>query len=141
MSLSLDSGDLRVRVDQTDPAQWDLLLDLFKDASIYQSRPYGEVRWGKAQLSRMVLEHQDQPVAIAQLRIVKVPMVKAGIAYLRWGPIWQRKDRPADPAVLKTMLAAMQREYCDNRGLLLRILPNLPEAFCEEYRPIFSELG
>ena len=67
------------------------MLDLFDDANIYQTAAYGEVRWGKKNLSRLVLKRDGEVVGIAQLRIIRPTPLKFGMAYLRWGPLWERR--------------------------------------------------
>ena len=74
------SGALTVRVDQTDASEWSELLCQFEDASIYQSWAYGSVHWGDRQLSHLVLERDSKVVAMAQVRVVRLPLVRKGIA-------------------------------------------------------------
>jgi lipid II:glycine glycyltransferase (peptidoglycan interpeptide bridge formation enzyme) len=100
------------------------MLDLFDDANIYQTSAYGVVRWGEKNLSRLVLKRDGQVAAIAQLRIIRPTPLKFGIAYLRWGPIWERRGVPFDPAVPSHMAYAIEDEYLGRRKLFLRVLPN-----------------
>src|SRR6202167_718989 len=89
----------QVEVDRATSAEWSQMLDLFDDASIYQTAAYGEVRWGERNLSRMVLRRDGEVVGMAQLRIIRPTPLKFGMAYLRWGPLWKRRCRPLDPEV------------------------------------------
>jgi len=114
-----------VSVDHVTERDWNDLVLVFDDASIYQTWAYGAVRWGERQLSHLVLRRDDEVVVAAQLRIVQVPLLRHGIAYLRWGPMWQRKGRAPDPVVLLAAIRAMVQEYCRKRGFLLRLLPNI----------------
>ena len=100
------------------------MLDLFDDANIYQTSAYGEVRWGERNLSRLVLKRDGDVVAMAQLRIVRPTPLKFGMAYLRWGPIWERRCQPLDPEVPIRMARAIEDEYLGKRKLFLRVLPN-----------------
>jgi lipid II:glycine glycyltransferase (peptidoglycan interpeptide bridge formation enzyme) len=100
------------------------MLDLFNDANIYQTWSYGRVRWGDENLSHIVLKRDGEPVAIAQLRIVRPTRLKFGIAYLRWGPLCERRDRVLSREVAAAMAQALEQEYVRKRKLFLRILPN-----------------
>lgn len=122
-----DTADSPPSVDQVDEAEWESCLPLFADASLYQTWAYGAVRWGKGNLSHLVLRRAGEVVAMAQLRIARLPILPAGIAYLRWGPLWQRQGAAPDPAVLAEMLQGLRREYVERRGLSLQIIPNVFE--------------
>jgi lipid II:glycine glycyltransferase (peptidoglycan interpeptide bridge formation enzyme) len=113
----------RVEVDCTTDAEWSRLIELFDDANLYQTAAYGSVRWGNSNLSRIVLRHEGAVRAVAQLRILRPTPMKFGIAYLRWGPLWQCGSI-ADPEVLVRMARAIEEEYTKRRKLLLRIVPN-----------------
>jgi lipid II:glycine glycyltransferase (peptidoglycan interpeptide bridge formation enzyme) len=114
----------QVEVDQVTAEGWSQMLDLFQDASIYQTWSYGRVRWGVENLSHLVLKRRGEVVGIAQFRIVRPKMFKFGMAYLRWGPLCERRGVPLDPAVVGAMARAIEDEYVSNRKLFLRVLPN-----------------
>ena len=100
------------------------MLDLFNDANIYQTWSYGVVRWGAKNLSHMVLKRDGEVLGMAQLRIIRPTRLKFGMAYLRWGPLCERRGKPLDPEVLAIMSRALEEEYVEKRRLLLRVLPN-----------------
>jgi hypothetical protein len=114
----------QVEVDRASSAEWSQMLDLFDDANIYQTFAYGGVRWGRKNLSHLVLKRDGEVLGIAQLRIVRPTVFKFGMAYLRWGPLWERRDRPLDPEVPTNMVRALEEEYVGKRRLFLRVLPN-----------------
>jgi hypothetical protein len=121
-----------VEIDKAMPSQWDEYLALFDDASIYQTWAYGAVSWGEKNLSHLVLKQNGKVVGLAQLRIVRVPLLPAGIAYLRWGPLYRLAGEKSGASALSHILAAIKKEYATRRGLLVRIVPNVfekdPEA-------------
>jgi lipid II:glycine glycyltransferase (peptidoglycan interpeptide bridge formation enzyme) len=114
----------QVEVDRATSAEWSKMLDLFDDANIYQTSAYGGVRWGEKNLSRIVLKRDGEVLAMAQLRIIRPTPLKFGMAYLRWGPVWERRSLPHDPEVATRMARAIEEEYLDKRKLFLRVLPN-----------------
>jgi hypothetical protein len=121
------SSALAVQVDGQTPESWSGILASFADASIYQSWAYGAVRWGERNLSHVVLRRDGEVVAAAQLRIARLPLVPAGLAYLRWGQ-FERRGSPFDSAVVAEMVRCLRQEYVDRRGLALQIIP---PAYCE----------
>src|SRR5262249_55834807 len=104
---------------------------LFDDANIYQTWSYGAVRWGRRNLSHLVLKRNDDILAMAQLRIVRPTSFKFGMAYLRWGPLCHRKGRALNPDTIQRMADALQTEYVCKKRLLLQVLPN---AFAGSHR-------
>jgi len=121
---SMQEQDWQTQVDCAAPAEWSQMLDLFDDANIYQTAAYGGVRWGERNLSRLVLKCGGEVAAIAQFRIIRPTPLKFGMAYLRWGPLWERRGRPLDPEVPLRMARAIEDEYLRRRKLFVRILPN-----------------
>ncbi len=113
-----------VEVDQADSEAWSQYLEKFDDASIYQTAAYGEVRWGKKNLSRLVLKRDGEIAGIGQIRIIRPTPLKYGIAYLRWGPLWERRGCSLEPEVPARLADAIEEEYVNRRNLFLRILPN-----------------
>jgi hypothetical protein len=112
-----------VEIDRVTESEWSRLLDRFADASLYQTWAYGAVRWGAGQLSHLILRRNGMPVAMAQVRIVQLPVVKAGVAYLRWGPVCTLKNESWDPAVWRAVNEALIDEYVRRRRLTLSVLP------------------
>jgi len=114
-----------VKVDGQTDKSWSAVVDRFEDASIYQTWAYGAVRWGEGQLSHLLMHREGKILAAAQLRIVKIPVVPAGVAYLRWGPLCHRKNEATNSADALQMLECLQEEYCKRRGLILQLIPNV----------------
>jgi lipid II:glycine glycyltransferase (peptidoglycan interpeptide bridge formation enzyme) len=121
----------RIQVDCVTPDEWAQMLDLFNDANIYQTWPYGKVRWGGENLSHLVLKQRGEVLGMAQLRIIRPTRFKFGMAHLRWGPLYERRRRPLDPVVASAMAQALEQEYVGKRKLFVRVLPN---AFLESPR-------
>jgi hypothetical protein len=113
-----------VEVDTIDEAGWHGLLATFDDANIYQTWSYDEVRGGRKQISHLVLKKNENVVAIAQARLVKLPLINVGVAYVRWGPLW-RCGSERDLENFRQSLRALRNEYACRRGLVLRVYPPL----------------
>lgn len=117
--------DYTVEVDQASETEWNSLLEGFSDASIYQTWAYGAVHWGDRQLSHLVLRRRGSPFAMAQVRIVGVPILKTGMAYVRWGPLCAASGGGWNPLSWQAVLESLAFEYVIRRGLTLRLLPNV----------------
>ena len=89
--------EFSVAVDQATEGEWNKLVSLFADASVYQAWAYGEVHWGRSQLSHLVLTQNGAAAAAAQVRIVRLPVLGKGVAYVRWGPLCCRRGGEPDP--------------------------------------------
>ncbi len=110
-------------IDKITEPEWSNLLDQFADASLYQTWAYGAVSWGQKQLSHFVLKAGERPVAAAQFRLVRLPLISRGVAYLRWGPVCTPAGGVWDETVFREALRAIVAEYVERRRLLLRIVP------------------
>ena len=111
-------------IDSVAKKEWSDITSLFEDANIYQTWSYGAVRWGADNLSHLLLKKDGQVVACAQVAIFRAPIVAAGVAYLRWGPLCRLRGAQKDLDVVRTMSAALRDEYVIRRRLLLRVIPN-----------------
>jgi lipid II:glycine glycyltransferase (peptidoglycan interpeptide bridge formation enzyme) len=118
------SADFTVEVDTLSERDWSSALETFEDANIYQTRAYGEVRWGPNNLSHLVLKREGRIRAMAQLRVVPLMGRKFGMAYLRWGPLCHLKTEPLHPEVADTMASALFQEYAKKRRMFLQVVPN-----------------
>src|ERR1035437_10295178 len=112
-----------VQVDGQTPESWSEVLAQFDDANIYQTWAYGAVRWGPRNLSHLVIRREGQVLAAAQLRIARLPLTPAGVAYLRWGPMCQMPGSVLDPALVIETISALRQEYVKRRGLALQVIP------------------
>jgi lipid II:glycine glycyltransferase (peptidoglycan interpeptide bridge formation enzyme) len=139
--MDKDSADYTVSVNQISKIEWEQLLLEFDDATIYQTWSYGAIRWGQSNFSHIVIKHKDEIIAAAQLRMVKIPLLKAGIAYLPWGPMWRRQGQPVNIDVFQKIISALKEEYAVKQGLLLRIHPNVIEENREAIVSILNKAG
>jgi hypothetical protein len=122
--LTQHHGRFAAQVDQVTETEWNSLQEGFADANLYQTWSYGAVSWGEKQLSHLVLRRDGVPVALAQLRLVRLPVVGSGIAYVRWGPVWVPRNARWDATVCTAMTEALIQEYVVRRRLVLRVVPN-----------------
>jgi hypothetical protein len=135
------NSDYIVEIDTVDEDAWSQILVEFNDSNLYQTWTYGSHHWRIGNLSHFLLRRTGTIVAAAQVLIVRIPYMPGGIAYIRWGGMWQRKDKPKNLEVLRQMLRALRMEYAYKRGLLLRILPNIIDIEAEDIIAIFREEG
>ena len=123
MDASMLQGGFSAEFDTVDEAGWHALLDRFADASLYQAWAWQSAPGLPGHASRLVLRRDGEVVAAAQARVVRLPLLPLGVAYVRWGPMWRLRGRPPEPAVLAAALRALRDEYTLHRGLSLRVLP------------------
>ena len=127
--------------DSVNEQEWCRLLEQFDDANIYQTWSYDEVRGGRKNISHLLLKKNGVTVAVAQARIVRLPLINAGIAYVRWGPLWRLRNEEADPETFRQAIRALHNEYASRRGLVLRIYPPLFHDNSSCFTSILSEEG
>ncbi len=133
-------GACTVEVDRVSQPGWNDVLQQFDDANLIQTWSYAAHRWGRNNLSHVVLRQHGEVLAAAQVIIKTIPFLGAGIAYVKSGPLWQRRGHAPNPDVLRQILRELRKIYVDRRGLLLRIFPaetddctgTLPALYAEE---------
>lgn len=128
-------------VDIADEETWYRVLQEFDDANIYQTWSYAATMSGRRNVSRLLLKKNGEVVAAAQARIVKMPLLKLGIAYVRWGPLWQRHGAAPDTEVFRHAVRALRDEYVCRRGLTLRLFPILFDHSSPTLSAILAEEG
>lgn len=128
-------------IDAVDEAAWYQVLEKFDDANIYQTWSYDEVRCGREKISHLLLRQNGEIVAAAQARIVTIPFIKAGIAYVRWGPLWCRQQDKSDPEIFGQAIRALRNEYACRRGLVLRLYPAIFDKEDARLLPILDQEG
>ena len=114
-----------LRIDQMSASEWDALVVRFDDAVYDQTAFLAESQWGPDRLSHLALLRDGTPVGAAQVVIFRPPVLKAlpGIAYVKFGPLWQPKSETPRPETLHAVLDALIREYVTVRGLCLTVVP------------------
>jgi lipid II:glycine glycyltransferase (peptidoglycan interpeptide bridge formation enzyme) len=117
--------DFQVEVDCSTPSEWSQMLDLFSDANLYQTWSYGAIRWGRKNLSHLVVKRNLDIVGMAQLRIIRPTRFNFGMAYLRWGPLCHPHGKELDAETALHIARALEEEYVSKRGLLLHVIPNV----------------
>ena len=135
------SDRFTAETDSLDQGQWSAVLQDFADANIYQTWAYGVARSGPSHLSRLVLKRDEHIVAAVQARLAGLPNLRLGLAYIRWGPLWKRRDGEMEEEVFRQMIRAVRNEYAICRGLVVRLLPNLCAEVEEPYSRMLEEEG
>jgi peptidoglycan pentaglycine glycine transferase (the first glycine) len=140
-TMTSSGGAYIVEADGVSKHSWDNILQCFEDAYLMQTWSYGSTRWGENNLSHVLLQRDGEVVAAAQSVIVKLPLLGAGMAYVKWGPLWQLRGRQRNVETFRRMLQALREVYVVQRGLLLRVFPAGTEQGIEALRSIFKEEG
>jgi lipid II:glycine glycyltransferase (peptidoglycan interpeptide bridge formation enzyme) len=128
-------------VDTVGQAAWSVIIQAFQDANIYQTWPYATVLSGRRHASRLIVKRDGNIVAVAQARIAKVPFMNIGIAYIRWGPLWQRSCSEAEVDVFRQAIRALRNEFACKRGLVVRLFPALLDHDSASFSSILAEEG
>jgi hypothetical protein len=113
---------ISVDVDRASDAEWDALASRFADVSYDQTSAYSDAKWGNDRTSTLVVREDGRPVAAARVVLLRPPVLRAGLAYVKFGPLWRPSEGSGDLASLKLGLDALVDEYCRRRGHRLTVL-------------------
>jgi hypothetical protein len=114
-------GPYSVEIDTVADHVWDRVAGEFADIHHEQTACYAGLHW-KGRDSHVLVWREDVPVAGARVALVKLPLIDRGLAYLRFGPFWRRREQKADAEIYRTMIQALIEEYCGRRGHCLSVL-------------------
>lgn len=139
--IKLVSEGYDCEIDSVCKDEWSDLMLQFDDANIYQTWPYGMIRWGEQSLNHFVFKRNGKVVGLAQVSVKKLPVVGAGVAYIPWGPIWRRRGEEVDYEALRHIVRILREEYVVRRRLLLRVSPNERQDDNDAVHAILEEEG
>ena len=126
---------------KVDQDSWHHILDGFQDATVLQTITFSEVTLKRAEVEQFLVYKNSELVAAAQVRLIPTPFLGKGLAYVLWGPLWQRYKSKPNVDVLRHVIRLMKEEYVAGRGMSLRINPKLITEEGYEYAAIFLEEG
>jgi hypothetical protein len=104
-------------------SRWNQLLQGFADSSINQTWAYAAVVAGRRNMCHLVLRLNGAVVAIAEVRLKRLPVLGLGIAYVGWGPMWRRTGAEANLEDFRQAVRALRNEFSCKRRLTLRVFP------------------
>ena len=109
---------------QLNDKDWYNIIKQFEDSNLYQTSSYDNPSTsGLKNYSHLILKKNNVIVAAAQARLVQLPVIKTGIAYVFHGPMWRKKSMPEDPEIFRQTIRALRNEYSGRQGLVLRLFP------------------
>lgn len=125
----LNAAPEKASLEHLDRGAWESLCTGFSDLNYQQTWAYGTAL---AQRRGAVSEHVairagGETIALADIRVKRLPFVGGGIAYISSGPL-TRRDSCDRSHALKLALEALNTEYVHRQGLVLRILPPIGDA-------------
>jgi hypothetical protein len=129
-------------VEDIGPA-WDVMAGSFTDGCLEQMAAYAVPRWDAGRVCGVLLHEagSTDPVAMALAMVATIPMFELGLAYVKFGPLWRRHDRPHNPAVLAAALQVVKQVFAVERGLVARIMPPPDPDYADEWSSHLSAAG
>jgi Acetyltransferase (GNAT) domain len=122
---------------------WDTIVATFADACVEQSAAHMGPRWGFSRLCGLLLREgaTNEPLAAMLAVTAVIPLIRLGLAYVKFGPLWRRRGRPAAPGTLVAGLNAMRQVFAVERGLVVRVMPPPDPDFAAEWQASLAAAG
>jgi Acetyltransferase (GNAT) domain len=133
-------GGFECQVDSVCAAAWDEIAGEFNDLNYDQIARYSAGQWGE-RVSHLLLRRHGVPAAGARVAVIRLPGFSRGLAFLRFGPFWRRRDQAPDIAVYRAAIGALVQEYCMRRGHFLTVIPRPNPEFYQRECEVLSEFG
>ncbi|MCP5064829.1 MAG: peptidoglycan bridge formation glycyltransferase FemA/FemB family protein [Ignavibacteriae bacterium] len=125
----------------TNEKEWSSILSQFDDATIYHTNSFAKYSVGGKKADQFIVKNNNEIIAAALIRIKTIPLLERGIAYLRWGPIWRKKDEPINISNFIIALDLLYKEYVIKRKLVLRISSHCLVEDETDFTKVFLEAG
>lgn len=106
-----------------DKTFWDNSIRVFEDANIYQTWNFAALAQNEKIVKHLAIYANQDLIGLVQVRIRTVPILNRGIAYILYGPVWQKKNQENSPKIFSNILDALRQKFVINQKLLLRIKP------------------
>jgi hypothetical protein len=111
--------------------EWIELAERFLDHNYQQCWDYAAMMAGRigGTVDNVAIYDDGAPIALASVRIKRLPALPTGVAYIAGGPLVRLREE-ADTAAERfdAALTALRAEYVDRQGLTLRVAPLLGNA-------------
>ncbi|WP_350333623.1 lipid II:glycine glycyltransferase FemX [Coralliovum pocilloporae] len=130
-----------VRLEHLSATDWDDLVGEFDDIFHEQIAMFNLLRWGEKRCEFIQVRRNEQIIGGACIIVLTVPMLNAGLAILKWGPVWRRQGEEADPKNLELILQAVKQEYAVERKLYLTVMPRADADYQEITPKTLNMLG
>ncbi len=117
-----------VQVGSATNAEWSNVVQCFEDVTLYQTWAYGSAHWGAEAIEHVVFRRNGEAIGCAQARIMKVPLVGWGLAYVPWGPLWWQRGRERNLDHIRLVARAAREEYVVRRHMSVVLIPNVMET-------------
>lgn len=115
--------EYKVNVGRLEGQSWYHVMQQFDDANLYQTSAYDMAGTGAKSFTHLILNRGSEIVAAAQVRLMRLPLIKKGIAYVLWGPMCRRDGVSISPEIFRQAIRALRNEFSVRRRLVLRIFP------------------
>jgi hypothetical protein len=126
MTLGKGASQAAVLERVADPAVWHAQARSFLDYGYRQAWAYTEAMATRANaaVENLAVRYRDgETIALASVRVKRIPFLDTGIAYISGGPLVLRQFSAGAERALAITLEALHSEYVDRRHLNLRIAP------------------
>ena len=114
---------MSISIEHLDATRWRQCAQEFRDHSYRQLWEFGSAcanRMG-ARSEHIAVVQAGAVLGLADVRVKRIPVLSAGIAYINGGPLVLRGD-DQDSHRLSLCLEALKEEYTGKRGFVLRVM-------------------
>lgn len=119
------TNNFKYTISSSNEKEWQKVLSYFSDANIYQTISFNKYSVGGDCLEQFQLIKNGELVGAALVRIKTLPIIKRGVAYIRWAPMYKTTKSDNPNIILQKAIEFLYDEYVINRKLVLRITSNL----------------
>jgi hypothetical protein len=110
-----------------DEPSWCELVQRFQDGNLHQTGSCASLVGSRSTLFQLALTLNGNVVAIALVKVRKLPIIGLGVATVYRGPLWRLAGTDANVEIFRQAVRALRNEFVCKQGLVLRLYPSLFE--------------
>lgn len=138
-------GILSLEPRYIEPDAWDSIAVQFRDVIHEQTQCFNRLRWAPERLERIAFYKDDEIVSGVVVLIIRFPILKTGVAFIKWGPLWRKYESQysqlEEQNILVGTVKHLRKIYAEERGLYLTFYPRADPEISDFEVETFKSFG
>lgn len=116
--------NIKYKIFKDSEVEWNSQINNFYNSNIYQTIAFNKNSIGGDNLEQFFINNGTDNLSAALVRIKYSPVIRRGVAYIRWAPLINKSFQNMHNKIFNISLNELKNEYVIKRKLALRIMFN-----------------
>ena len=127
-------------VDGVPDGEWHSIMSRFSDIHYEQTAIYTAAKH-RERSSHIFLQNGSEILGGARVGLFTVPVLKRGLALVRFGPFWRRSGAELDRDIYQKVIRSLIEEYCERQKFYLIVRPRPHPEFYPMEAVLLEEMS